>query len=311
MKYQSAGVDIPLAEQLIKDISGFSDQIGKYAATYELPPWERSDLVAAADGVGTKVILAKKAKELYNRPLNSIGQDCVAMVFNDMLCEGAKPLFFLDYYATNKLDPSDYREVLDGMRDACSEMNVKLIGGETAEMPGMFATNAFDVCGFGVGVKRQRHHGFPKVESGDMIIGLPSNGVHSNGFSVIRKILEEIEVDEDFMNMLLEPTPLYHKQIDLLYKNFVSIKAISHITGGGLRNLLRVMPKGLCIEWKDFSSPFYAHHDTFEWIQEYSQMSDEDMRDTFNCGLGMILIVNPRLYIPIPIEDYIVLGTVA
>ena len=310
MKYQSAGVDIPLAEKLIGDISGFSDQIGKYAATYELPPWERSDLVAAADGVGTKVILAKKAKELYNRPLNSVGQDCVAMVFNDMLCEGAKPLFFLDYYATNKLDSSDYREVLDGMFDACAKMNVKLIGGETAEMPGMFATNAFDVCGFGVGVKRRRPFEFPKIESGDILIGLPSNGVHSNGFSVIRKILEEIEIDEAFMNMLLEPTPLYYNQIETLYRNFIEVKAISHITGGGLRNLMRVLPKDLCIDWVEFPSPFYAHEETFQWIQDYSEMSDEDMRATFNCGLGMILVINPRPSIPLPPESYIKLGTI-
>jgi phosphoribosylformylglycinamidine cyclo-ligase len=311
MKYKESGVDVSLAEQLIDDISGFSDQIGKYAATFQIPPWERNDLVASADGVGTKIILAKMAKELYGRPLNSVGQDCVAMVFNDMLCEGAKPLFFLDYYATNKLNQSDYREVLDGMYNACAEMDVKLIGGETAEMPGMFAGNAFDVCGFGVGIKRWRQHDTKEIRSGDKIIGLPSKGVHSNGFSVIRKILDEVEVDEEFMDMLLTPTPLYYKEIDMLYKAFVELKAISHITGGGLRNLFRVLPKDLCIKWNEFNSPYYAHEETFQWIQDYSEMSVEDMRDTFNCGLGMILVVNPRPNIPIPVESYIELGTVA
>ena len=310
MKYKESGVDISLAEQLVDEISGFSDQIGKYAATFQIPAWERNDLVASADGVGTKVILAKSAKELYGRPLNSVGQDCVAMVFNDMLCEGAKPLFFLDYYATNKLNQSDYREVLDGMYDACSQIGVSLIGGETAEMPGMFAGDAFDVCGFGVGMKRWRHREEPTIRTGDKIIGLRSDGVHSNGFSVIRKIIDEVEVDEEFMNMLLTPTPLYYKTIDLLYKHFVEIKAISHITGGGLRNLFRVLPKDLCIQWEKFDSPYYAHEETFQWIQDYSGMSVEDMRDTFNCGLGMILVVSPRPNIPIPLDDYIELGTI-
>ena len=310
MNYEDAGVNITLAETLIDDISGFSDQIGKYAATYSLAPWERNDLVAAADGVGTKVMLAKKAKEMYGRPLNSIGQDCVAMVFNDMLCENAKPLFFLDYYATNKLNHSDYKEVLDGMYDACSTMNVKLIGGETAELPGMFVDGLFDVCGFGIGVKYKRHED-KAIKSGDKIIGLKSDGVHSNGFSVIRKILEEVDIDESFMEMLLTPTPLYYPHIKKLRESFIDIKALSHITGGGLRNLFRVLPKDLCIQWTEFDSPFYSQFDTFEWIQSWSEMSDGDMRDTFNCGLGMILVVSDNPRIPFPLEDHVILGTIA
>lgn len=310
MNYKEAGVNITLAEELIDDIKGFSDEIGKYAATFPLAPWERNDIVAAADGVGTKVMLAKYAKEMFGRPLNSIGQDCVAMVFNDMLCEHAKPLFFLDYYATNKLNHSDYREVLNGMNDACATMGVKLIGGETAEMPGMFVGEMFDVCGFGIGVKYRRHVD-QKIVSGDKIIGLKSAGVHSNGFSVIRKILEEVDVDQDFMEMLLTPTPLYYNDIKILRESFYDIKVLSHITGGGLRNLFRVLPKDLCIHWEEFDSPFYSQYDTFEWIQAYSQMTDEEMRDTFNCGLGMIVVVSENHRIPFPIDDHVVLGTVA
>ena len=309
MKYEDAGVNITLAEKLINDISGYSNEIGKFAAHFNLAPWDGFNLVTSCDGVGTKVMLAKYAKDRYGRSLYSIGQDCVAMVVNDMLCEDAKPLFFLDYYACNKLDPSDYKEVLAGIKDACESLNMKLIGGETAEMPGMFNGNIFDVCGFGVGVKRMTTR--QPIQAGDRVIGIKSNGIHSNGFSVVRKILENNMLDAEFVDLLLAPTPLYMHDIDKLRKSFVDIKAIANITGGGLRNIKRILPEKYFVKWHKRSSIFHAHEDTFQWIQTMSNMNDVEMQETFNCGLGMVLVISERPYIPIPLDNVVELGVVA
>lgn len=309
MKYEDAGVNITLAEKLVNDISGYSDQIGKFAAHFSLAPWDGLELVTSCDGVGTKVMLAKYAKDTYGRSLYSVGQDCVAMVVNDMLCEFAKPLFFLDYFATNKLDPSDYKEVLAGINDACHSMNVKLIGGETAEMPGMFNGKIFDVCGFGVGVRQKSEP--QKIEVGDRVIGIKSNGIHSNGFSVIRKLIETNQIDEDFVDMLLQPTPLYKHHIDTLRKSFVNIKAIANITGGGLRNIKRILPDRYFVKWLKQHSKYYAHEELFEWIQDNADMTDLEMQETFNCGLGMVLVISQRPYIPMPLDDIVDLGVIA
>lgn len=308
MNYLEAGVNISLADALIGEISGFSDQIGKFAAHYNLAPWDGNNLVTSCDGVGTKVILAKYAKDTHGRSLHSIGQDCVAMVVNDMICEDAKPLFFLDYFATNKLDRSDYKEVLAGINDACASMKMKLIGGETAEMPGMFNGNIFDVCGFGVGVRRNTIRN--PIEPGDRIIAIKSNGLHSNGFSIIRKIMENNLLDAESIDMILRPTPLYYNDIEKLRKNFVDIKAIANITGGGLNNIRRILPDEYHVRWKKNLPIFHAHADTFQWIQSMSNMTDADMQDTFNCGLGMVLVVSERPYIKMPLDNIVELGVI-
>ena len=153
MDYTSSGVNIALADKLVKGLAETNDQIGKFAAEYTLPAKSSTRLVSSCDGVGTKVLLALQAKKRFGRPLSSIGEDCVAMVINDLLCENATPLFFMDYFATSSLNESDYNEVLAGIISACKSIDVQLIGGETAELPGMFTPGSLDVCGFGVGAK--------------------------------------------------------------------------------------------------------------------------------------------------------------
>jgi phosphoribosylformylglycinamidine cyclo-ligase len=198
MDYTSAGVNVKLADRLIKNIAVESEEIGKYAASYTLPLGASSKLVSSCDGVGTKVLLALEAKRSFGRSLSSIGEDCVAMVINDLLCENANPLFFMDYFATSSLNESDYNEVLAGIITACRSIGVKLIGGETAELPGMFKDEALDVCGFGVGT--QDFLNWQPPDEGDIVIGLHSTGVHSNGFSLVRKILENNSVTHEFLD---------------------------------------------------------------------------------------------------------------
>jgi phosphoribosylformylglycinamidine cyclo-ligase len=298
MNYKEAGVDIEKADGLIDKIKQYSDQIGPYGGQFN------GDFVASCDGVGTKVMLAKRAKELYGRPLQSLGQDLVAMVVNDLLCQHAIPLVFMDYYATSKLNESDYLEVLEGIHSACQEVGCKLIGGETAEMPGMFAYDIFDVAGFGVGQVNKSIFDDYEPEAGDVVIGLPSSGVHSNGFSLVRKYQDQY--DEEFVNKLLEPTVLYRKRVEEINSYGVIIKALAHITGGGFDNIDRILPSNLKLEWYR-SEGFYYHHDLFEKIQGLSGMSYLEMRKTFNCGIGMMLVV-PESKIDNIQNDYVYLG---
>ena len=305
MDYKSSGVNTELADELVKNISEFSDQIGKFAATCKLPGRTFYDLVMSCDGVGTKTILAKEAKKRFKRPMMSIGYDCVAMVVNDMLCESATPLFFMDYFATNSLDESDYREILNGIHNACKSINVKLIGGETAEMPGMFTGENFDVCGFGVGIKtRQIKH---KIREGDVVLGLHSSGVHSNGFSLIRKLIDE-ETDSKLIHSLLKPTYLYNDKMEYLKKNKIEVKAMAHITGGGFNNINRVLPSTMEVAWKSIDR-FYSNQSLFEWIQGSAGLDSYQMRATFNCGIGMMIITGRDNVKNLPLE-YEELGTV-
>jgi len=287
VNYKEAGVDIEKTDGLIDKIKQYSDQIGPYGGQFDIPKWSPSNFVASCDGVGTKVMLAKRAKELYGRPLQSLGQDLVAMVVNDLLCQHAIPLVFMDYYATSKLNESDYLEVLEGIHSACEEVGCKLIGGETAEMPGMFAYDIFDVAGFGVGqiVKTSEDHSLKKS---DVVIGLPSSGVHSNGFSLVRKYQDEY--DEEFVNKLLEPTVLYKKRVEEINSYGVLVKALAHITGGGFSNLSRILPASLKMKWYQ-SEGFYYHHELFSKIMDVSGMTHDEMRETFNCGIGMMLVI--------------------
>ena len=307
MDYKSAGVNVELADNLIKKISGVSDQIGKFAAEFELDKKMNRQLVASCDGVGTKIMLAKYAKNKFNRSLFSIGVDCVAMVVNDLLCENATPLFFMDYFATNSLEESDYLEVIEGINSSCKSYNIALIGGETAELPGMFTQDHFDVCGFGVGTKDFLDW-YP-VKEGDLVIGLHSSGIHSNGFSLVRKLLDTEACSEVFLNKLLEPTKIYINDIVNLKNNYFSIKKLVHITGGGFDNIDRVLPSKFCIKW-DQEKSFYSNEEIFTWIQNESELDKQQMQKTFNCGIGMIVILEQHRKDFLPLNDYTILGEI-
>ncbi len=307
MNYKAAGVNIDLADSLIDKISTKSDQIGKFAANFTLDKKLNRELVASCDGVGTKILLALEAKRKYNRSLKSIGQDCVAMVINDILCENAEPLFFMDYLSTSKLNESDYLDIIQGIQDACEYVNIPLIGGETAELPGMFTEGSVDVCGFAVGTKQFLD--FNKIELGDLVIGIHSSGIHSNGFSLVRRLLEEYPACDVHMEQLLEPTQLYHNHVKMLRSNFVEIKAIAHITGGGFNNINRVLSKLVTVQYYD-ADPFYEHEEIFKWIQNKSKLSNIEMQNTFNCGIGMMIVIPANRLNDIPFSDYTVLGKI-
>lgn len=306
MYYEQSGVNVNLADKLVNHISSYSQHIGKFAAVTKLPHHDLPKLVMSCDGVGTKILLAQLAKQLYNRPLNSIGQDCVAMVVNDMICENATPLFFMDYYATGKLQKDEYLEILSGIKEACDTINVQLVGGETAELPGMLSPNVVDVCGFGLGVQDAE---WKKPSVGDIVLGLYSSGLHSNGFSLVRSLIEGGEFyNETIIKDLLVPTPLYVSKIhDLKQKGF-NIKAIAHITGGGFDNIDRVLPEDLRVHYFH-DKPYYNHQHIYSWILSTGTISSSDLKKVFNCGIGMVVIIDHTQDLVVPFDDYEVLGT--
>ena len=226
-------------QKLIKEISKYSNQIGGFAGKYSLPYpkvggiGQRRELVASCDGVGTKIILAQIAWEYFHRPLQSIGIDCVAMVVNDLLCRGADPLFFLDYYASDSLREHEFYQVLAGIQEGCEVCGMELLGGETAELNGIISYGTFDVCGFGLGIIVDE---LPKenIKVGDSVVGLTSSGFHSNGFTIIRKYTSDEDthkpVDVEWMLYLLEPTTIYVEHIERVRKSNVELKALAHIT---------------------------------------------------------------------------------
>tara|TARA_B100000902_G_scaffold218181_1_gene207350 strand:- start:33 stop:1064 length:1032 start_codon:yes stop_codon:yes gene_type:complete len=297
--YKLAGVDIEAGEDLIKrikkDVASTHDtnvigNIGGFAGMYKLPKeFQNPILVACTDGVGTKVALAQ---EFGN--LNGIGQDLVAMCVNDLIVCGAKPLFFLDYYATSKLNIKEASVVIKSIAKACIDSGCSLLGGETAEMPGHYIDNNFDLAGFSVGcVEENQVITSENVTSGNILIGIESSGPHSNGFSLIRKILDGFEGSEDIKNEIIKkalvPTNLYPKVILNILKNY-KINSISHITGGGLlENLPRSVPKHLSVE---IDSQSWQMPEVFEWLKNEGKILQHDMYRIFNCGIGMVLIVN-------------------
>lgn len=307
MNYKTSGVDIELADSLIGKISHKSDQIGKYAANFTLDKKLNRELVASCDGVGTKILLALDAKNNFNRSIQSIGQDCVAMVINDIICENATPLFFMDYFATGELKEEDYLEIIQGIQDSCEKVGIPLIGGETAELPGMFTQGSVDVCGFALGTKNFLDYYAPEI--GDLIIGIHSSGIHSNGFSLVRKIIKENAVSDDLIDSLLTPTILYNNHIQQLRNAFIEIKAIAHITGGGFTNIQRVIPANMTVDYFEHD-PFYKHTDIFNWIQQASKLSNEEMQKTFNCGVGMMVVLPQKRIKDIPFTDFSVLGRI-
>ena len=296
--YKSAGVDIEAGEELInkikKDVAlthnhNVLGSIGGFAGMYKLDEeYESPILVSCTDGVGTKVALAQE----YNN-LEGIGQDLVAMCVNDLIVCGAKPLFFLDYFASSKLIVNEAAQVISSISNACIESGCALLGGETAEMPGHYVNNNFDLAGFSVGcVDENKIIKSQNVVPGNVLIGIESSGPHSNGFSLIRKILNESNISKsekkDLANKLLMPTMLYPKLIMKLIGSF-KINSISHITGGGLtENLPRSIPKNLSIEIETNS---WEMPDIFKWLKNEGKISVNNMYRIFNCGIGMVLIV--------------------
>ena len=297
--YKLAGVDIEAGEDLIKkiknDVASTHDtnvigNIGGFAGMFKLPKeFQNPILVACTDGVGTKVALAQ---EFGN--LDGIGQDLVAMCVNDLIVCGAKPLFFLDYYATSKLNVNEASVVIKSIAEACIDSGCSLLGGETAEMPGHYIDNNFDLAGFSVGcVEENQIITSDNVSSGNILIGIESSGPHSNGFSLIRKIIDGYEGSEDIKNEIIKkalvPTNLYPKVILNILKNY-KINSISHITGGGLlENLPRSVPKHLSLE---IDSQSWQMPEVFEWLKNEGKILQHDMYRIFNCGIGMVLIVN-------------------
>ncbi|OQY33792.1 MAG: phosphoribosylformylglycinamidine cyclo-ligase [Spirochaetaceae bacterium 4572_59] len=264
--------------------------LGSFASLYALKDYKNPVLVSGTDGVGTKLALAFQ-KKVYN----TVGQDCFAMCANDILCQGAKPLFFLDYLACGKLDAEVSSQLVIGMAEACKEADCSLVGGETAEMPGFYKDGDYDMAGFCVGVVEQdRIINGSSVDEGDIILALSSNGVHSNGFSLVRKLLEEANDDfegEPVYKELLKPTKVYVSSILPVLDQFPGeIHGMAHITGGGLpENLPRTIPEGLCARLDKSAVPVLP---IFRYLQKKG-VPEKEMWGTFNMGVGFVLIVNP------------------
>lgn len=299
LSYKDAGVDIDAGNQLVNNIKNAVKKtqrkevlgnLGGFGALCEIPnKYQHPVLVSGADGVGTKLRLAID----YNHH-SSIGIDLVAMCVNDLLVQGAEPLFFLDYYATGQLNIDVATSVIEGIAAGCLQANCALIGGETAEMPGMYAKDDYDLAGFCVGVvEKSNIIDGTKVQAGDVLIALASSGPHSNGYSLIRKILEVSNADpkrqlanQSIISHLLEPTKIYvNALLALIEKN--TIHAITHITGGGFwENIPRVLPKNCkaIINEQSWEWP-----DIFHWLKNKGNIEKYEMYRTFNCGVGMII----------------------
>ena len=290
MNYKEAGVDIELAESILgamkRTFMATHDrwvmrEHSEFAAAYDLSflkQWQHPVMLTATDGIGTK---CEVAREFDN--YDTIGQDLVAMIVNDLLVHGGEPRIFLDYYASGKLDKRRAMTILRSISVACAAYSLSLVGGETAEMPDTYRGRKFDLAGFGVAFA-ERSSLLPRrgIQAGDLLIGIPSSGVHSNGFSLIRKIHKKHR--EPYLPEYLTPTRIYRKEcLDLRHY----VKAFVHITGGGFTNIQRVLPKGLT------HSLSVTIRSVFRFIQELGGVSKSDMLQTFNCGWGMVAIVDP------------------
>lgn len=302
LTYKDAGVDIEAGDSLVEAIKplakrtmrpGVLGGIGGFGALFEIPKgYKEPVLVSGTDGVGTKLRLAFEWGIHH-----TVGIDLVAMSANDILVQGAEPLYFLDYFACGKLDVKTAASVVGGIATGCEQAGCALIGGETAEMPGMYPDGEYDLAGFAVGVveKSEMLDG-SRVKAGDVVIGLASNGVHSNGFSLVRKVLERAQPDLNQLcdgvtlrEAIMAPTRMYVKPILQLMKQ-LPVHALAHITGGGLlENIPRVLADNQTAELTRSSWP---ESDLFKWIQEQGQVPFDEMNRVFNCGIGMIVIVD-------------------
>jgi len=299
--YKKSGVNISLANKLVKHISYLSKKsvkktknsfnkevIGGFGSLFDISKIKIKDpvIVSCTDGVGTKVDLANKFKKF-----DTIGIDLVAMCVNDLIVQGAKPLFFLDYIAVGKLNLKKTKQILKGIFKGCKLSNCKLIGGETAEMPGIYADDKFDLAGFSVGiVSKKKILNKKNVKKNNIILAIPSNGIHSNGYSLIRSILKNNKIPNSLKKEVIKPTKIYSDEILKLTKKNL-INASAHITGGGLiENLLRSIPDNLTLNI-DLSK--IKTTKIFKWIKT-KNISDQEMMQTFNCGIGFCLIVSKK-----------------
>ncbi len=298
LTYQDAGVDINKGNDLIEKIKpiakstarkGVLAGLGGFGAMFELPinKYKNPVLISGTDGVGTKL----KVAEMLNKH-DTIGIDLVAMCVNDLIVQGAEPLFFLDYYATGKLNTDIAVSVISGIGEGCKQSGCALIGGETAEMPGMYAGEDYDLAGFCVGIaEKEAVIDGSKVKNGDHIIALGSSGPHSNGYSLIRKVLERTEPTDAQLQQLIEPTKIYVKSVLSLLKQH-TVHAISHITGGGLlENIPRVLPDDLAAKLDNTS---WELPEIFQFLQNAGNIELTEMYRVFNCGVGMVLILSAK-----------------
>ena len=305
LSYRDAGVDIDAGDQLVENIKPFAKRtmrpevlgdLGGFGAMVEISKkYKEPVLVSGTDGVGTKLKLAFE----LNRH-DTVGIDLVAMSVNDILVQGAEPLFFLDYFACGKLDVATATEVVKGVATGCEQGGCALIGGETAEMPGMYPEGEYDLAGFAVGVVEKSEVITGRdIKPGDVVLGLGSNGAHSNGYSLVRKILSLGEVDfnaefdggKSLADVVMAPTRIYVKPLLKLIKA-LPVKGMAHITGGGItENVPRVLPENTVaqVDAKSWQMP-----KLFRWLQEKGGVAENEMYRTFNCGIGMVVIVAPE-----------------
>jgi len=302
LTYRDAGVDIDAGDALVERIKPLVRRtqrpevlagIGGFGALVELPlgRWQRPVLVSGTDGVGTKLRLA-----IDTGRHDTIGIDLVGMCANDVAVQGAEPLFFLDYYATGKLSVEVAERVIGGIVEGCSQAGCALVGGETAEMPGMYHGQDYDLAGFCVGVvEREQIIDGRRVRAGDAVLGLASSGPHSNGYSLIRRLLElagateaTLLAGEPLFDRLLAPTRIYVKSM-LALAQALPVHGFAHITGGGLSdNIPRILPDGCAVNlWRRG----WSRDPVFEWLQHTGDIDDAEMHRTFNCGIGMVAIV--------------------
>lgn len=307
-QYEQAGVNIHAGEEAVRDIKTIVSQthdanvlggLGGFGAEYELTSevsqLKQPVLISGTDGVGTKLLLAIEANQHA-----TIGIDLVAMCANDVLAQGAKPLFFLDYIGLGELEPDKVMTIVKGIAEGCQQAGLSLIGGEMAEMPGIYRSADYDLSGFAVGIAdKARLLGSMNVQEGDVLIGLESSGVHSNGFSLVRKIIQDADLDlnqiypglkRSLIDELLTPTKLYYHQVYPLIQTG-SLHAMAHITGGGLAdNLGRMIPAELTalIDPSSWQTPAI-----FNVLQNAGEVATAEMRQVFNMGIGMVLVVSP------------------
>ena len=301
LSYRDAGVDIDAGDALVNAIKPFAKRtmrdgvlggIGGFGALFEISKKYRNPvLVSGTDGVGTKLKLAFQ----LNRH-DTVGIDLVAMSVNDILVQGAEPLFFLDYFSCGKLDVGTASRVIKGIAAGCEQAGCALIGGETAEMPGMYPEGEYDLAGFAVGVaEKDRLIDGTKIIPGDAVIGLASSGIHSNGYSLVRRIIDvaKPDLDADFhgrtlADALMQPTRIYVKSL-LKLMEAVEVKGMAHITGGGLvENIPRVLPDSVVAE---IQKEAWEMPPLFNWLQENGNVADDEMHRVFNCGIGMAVVV--------------------
>ncbi len=306
MDYKSAGVDINKADDLIENVKNFAREtytkgvlsgVGGFGSLFEIGKYKNPVLVSSTDGIGTKIKLAEEMEKYYG-----LGYDLVAMCVDDIICCGAKPLFFLDYIAVGKLQEGLYLKFIESISRACQFAECALVGGETAELPGMYPENEFDLAGFAVGIIEKDQIIDPEhIKEGDAVIGLASSGFHSNGFSLIRKIVETNNLDLHknygfgvLGNILLTPTEIYSPVILKAISKFSKgIKGIAHITGGGIEgNLSRVIPHDLnaVVNKSSWKVP-----ELFQFIKDQGQVEENEAYQVFNMGLGMALIVDSHM----------------